>query len=262
MARAPFHRAKLEIPLLDNSGDSYTCWCKTVTLVLKYRGLWDVVDGTTPAPDPATDTQAYLDWTRHDQEAHLQLILALSPAPHDHVLDATTSKEVWDLLKARYQGSGELWSHYLLERLFMTPFVDSEPMEPQIANVISIACQLNAINFAVSDQWLTSMLRVKLLVSWNTLKTVLAHVKDGKLTSKGVIVQILAKEHHCICEDGRDAKAYYMKSLGKGKGKQNRKKGKECSHCDRKWHDISECYTLKWEQEEKASKTSSRFSML
>jgi hypothetical protein len=31
------------------------------------------------------------------------------------VLDATTSKEVWDLLKARYQSGGELKSLYLFE---------------------------------------------------------------------------------------------------------------------------------------------------
>jgi hypothetical protein len=66
------------------------------------------------------------------------------------------------MLRARYQGSRELRSHYLLERLFTTPFVDSEPMESQIANIVSIACQLNVINFSVSDQWLTGMLRVKL----------------------------------------------------------------------------------------------------
>jgi len=93
-ARAPFHQAKLEIPLLNDSGDSYTRWCKTVTLVLKYQGLWDVVNGTTPAPDPNTDAQAHLDWSRHDQEAHLQLILMLSPAPYDHMLNAMMSKEV------------------------------------------------------------------------------------------------------------------------------------------------------------------------
>jgi hypothetical protein len=219
-----------------------------------------VVDGTTPASDPATDPQAHLNWSQHDQEAHLQLILVLSPAPHDHVLDATTSKEVWDMLRARYQGSGELRSHYLLERLFTMPFVNSEPMESQIANIISIARQLNAINFPISDQWLTGMLRVKLPLSWNTLKTVLAHVDDRKLMSKGVIAQILAEEHRCIREDGGDTKAYYAKSSNKGKGKQNRRKDKKCSHCERKGHDVSECYTLKREQEEKASKANSRSS--
>ncbi len=173
-----------------------------------------------------------------------------------------TSKEVWDMLKALYQGSGELHSHYLLERLFMTPFIDSEPMEPQINNVISITRQLNAINFAVSDQWLTGMLRVKLPLSWNTLKTVLAHIEDGKLTSKAVIAQILAKEHRRICEDSGDAKAYYAKSIGKGKGKPKCRNKKKCSHCNRKGHDISECYTLKREKEEKASKANSRSSTL
>ena len=165
MARALFHQAKLKIPLLDDRSDSYTCWCKTVTLVLRYRGLWDVVNGTTPASNPNTDTQAHLNWSQRDQEAHLQLILVLSPAPHDHVLDVTMSKEVWDMLKARYQGSGELRLHYLLERLFTTPLIDSEPMEPQIASIVSIAHQLNVINFPVSDQWLTGMLRVKLPLS-------------------------------------------------------------------------------------------------
>jgi hypothetical protein len=219
-----------------------------------------VVDSTFPAPDPATDAQAHLDWSQCDQEAHLQLILTLSPALHDHVLDTTSSKEVWDMLKARYQGSGELRSHYLLERLFTTPFINSEPMEPQINNIVSIARQLNAINFPISDQWLTGMLRVKLPPSWNTLKTVLANVKDKKLMSKGVIAQILAEKHRCIREDGRDAKAYYAKSLGKGKGKPKCRKEKECSHCDRKGHNVSECYKLKREKEEKekVSKANSR----
>jgi hypothetical protein len=140
----------------------------------------------------------------------------------------------------------------------MTPFVNSEPMEPQINNIISIAHQLNAINFPISDQWLTGMLQVKLPSSWNTLKTILTHVEDGKLTSKGVIAQILAKEHCRIREDSGDAKAYYAKSLGKGKGKQNCRKDKKCSHCDCKGHNVSERYTLKWEQEEKASKANSR----
>jgi hypothetical protein len=61
---------------------------------------------------------------------------------------------------------------------------------------------------------------------------VLAHVDDGKLMSKGVIAQILAEEHRRICEDGSDVKAYYVKSSGKGKGKQKHRRDKQCSHYD------------------------------
>jgi len=84
---------KFEIPLLDDSGDDYTHWCKTVTLVLKFKGLWDVVNGSTPTPS-LTNAQAHLGWSQRDQEAHLQLILALSRTPCNHILNATTSKEV------------------------------------------------------------------------------------------------------------------------------------------------------------------------
>ncbi len=191
---------EIEIPPLDDSGGDCTHWCKTV-------------------PDPATDAQAHLEWSRRDQEAHLQLILALSRALRNCVLDATSAKEVWDTLKARYQGGGELHSTYLLERLFMTPFIDSEPMEPQIANVVSITCQLNNMGFPVSDQWLTAILKVKLPESWETLKTVLANAEEGKQTSKGVISQILAEEHRRIRAAGGDTTAYFTKSTAKGKKK-------------------------------------------
>jgi len=71
---------------------------------------------------------------------------------------------------------------------------------------------------------------------------------------------ILAEEHRCIREDGGDAKAYYAKSLGPGKGKNrpDNKKEKQCSHCKRKGHNVSDCRILKQEQEENASKPNFR----
>lgn len=86
----------------------------------------------------------------------------------------------------------------------------------------------------------------------------LAHIDNGKLTSKGVIIQILAEEHCHICKDSGNAKAYYAKSSGKRKGKQKCRRDKQCSHYDCKGHNVTECYTLKQEQEEKVSKANSR----
>jgi len=54
------------------------------------------------------------------------------------MLDAKTAKEVWDLLKVRYQGDDDLYQHYLLEHLFTIAFRKSKLMEPQIAEVVSI----------------------------------------------------------------------------------------------------------------------------
>src|SRR6266851_7614627 len=255
LAKPPPNYSKFDLPLLDDNGNDYIHWSNTVTLALEYRGLWDIVDSTTPSPNATMDAAAYQDWHRCDKEAHLQLILTLSRTPCNHVLNAKSSKDVWDMLKIRYQGGGELCSHYLLKCLFMTPFIDSKPMEPQIANLISITHQLSNLKFPITNVWVTGLIKVKLPVLWEMLKTILANTEEGKLTSKGVISQILAEEHCHIRTAGGDTTAYYAKSSGKVKKKDNRKK---CSHCKRKGHDISECRTLKWEQEEKSSRSTSR----
>jgi len=117
----------------------------------------------------------------------LQIITSLNSSPLNHVLDAKTAKEVWDLLRVCYQGDDDLWQHYLLAHLFTTAFCDLDPMELQIADVVAIARQLTDIGFPISDQLLASTIRVKLPESWDTLKTVLANTTGGAQTSKGVI---------------------------------------------------------------------------
>ncbi len=92
-------------------------------------------------------------------------------------------------------------------------------MELQITDIVAIACQLTDIGFPVSDQLLAGVIRVKLLESWDTLKTVLANTTGGAQSSKGVISQVLAKEHRQVHAAGGDATAYFAKSTPKGKKK-------------------------------------------
>ena len=66
----------------------------------------------------------------------------------------------------------------------------------------------------------------------------------------------MAEEQCCIWAIGRDALAYFTRSTGKGRKKQNN--GKKCTHYKHKGHNISECRTLKWEQEEKVSSLNSK----
>jgi len=206
-----------------------------ITLMLKYKGLWDIVDGSMPALVPA-DARGHLEWTQRDQEAQLQIMTTLDSSPLNHILDAKTVKEVWVLLRVRYQGDNDLHQHYLLEHLFTIAFHNSDPMEPQITDIMSIAHQLTDIGFPIIDQLLASAIRVKLPGSWDTFKTVLANTTGGAQTSNGVISQVSAKEHHWVHTAGGDTTAYYTKSAPKGK-----KKGKQCSHCKNKGHVASKC---------------------
>jgi hypothetical protein len=165
--------------------------------MLKYKGLWNIVDRSLPALVP-TNTQGHLEWTQCDQEAQLQIMTTLNSLLLNYVFDMKTAKEVWDLLRVHYQGNDDLWQHYLLEHLFTITFHDLDHMEPQIADIMAITCQLTDIDFPVLDQLLASAIRVKLPESWDTLKTVLTNTTGGAQTSKGVISQVLAEEHCCV----------------------------------------------------------------
>jgi hypothetical protein len=246
-AKLQSQHTKFKLRPLDDNGDNYTQWCKMTTLMLKYKGLWDIVDGSTPPPAPV-DAQAHLKWTQHNQEAQLQIMTALNGMPLNHILDAKSAKDVWDLLRVRYQGDNNLWQHYLLERLFTITFCDLDPMEPQIAEVVLTTCQLMDIGFPITDQLLASMIRIKLPESWNTLKTVLANTGGMAQTSKGVISQVLAEEHRRVHAAGGDAATYFAKAAPKGKKRHGKKM---CSYCKNKGHTTSEC--RKCEQEEKPS---------
>ena len=128
-AKAFPQHMKFDLRPLNDNGDNYTQWCKMITLMLKYKGLWDIVDGSTPAPAPA-DARGHLEWTQRDQEAQLQIMTALDSSSLNHILNTKTVKEVWDLLRVHYQGDNNLHQHYLLECLFTITFHDLDPMEP------------------------------------------------------------------------------------------------------------------------------------
>ena len=61
-AKLQSQHTKFKLCPLNNNGDNYTQWCKMTTLMLKYKGLWDIVNGSTPPLAPA-DAQAHLEWT-------------------------------------------------------------------------------------------------------------------------------------------------------------------------------------------------------
>ena len=93
--------------MLDDDGDNYEIWSKTLTLALRKRGLWPIVTGTKTAPDPTTDAAAYEEWCVKDQEAQLTILLALKKVGQKCIFRATTSKEYWDRLSTRYSGGGD-----------------------------------------------------------------------------------------------------------------------------------------------------------
>jgi len=163
-------------------------------LILHHRGLLPIVDGSLPAPDATADPAGYIDWYDKDQEALLQIVLLLKVEGQNCMHNATTSKACWDKLTDQYQGEGDQQLIYLLEKLLMSPLVNTEPMQPQVNALTMTVQQMASAGLPVDNKLLAFLLILRLPNSYNTLKTVLSSMDSSKATTKGMASQILAKE--------------------------------------------------------------------
>jgi hypothetical protein len=223
-------------------------------MVLELRELWGLVDGTVAKPAATATAADIADWSSKDREARAQITLTLKDEPLNSVLFATTAKECWDRLLARYEGKGEQKIVYLIDEVFRTTISDSEPLEPQINALIRAASTIANLGLTLEDKLLAFAIISSLPASFSTLKTILSTTKPSDLSSEYVKAQVILDEQRRVRESGVGATAYFAKAAKKGGKKKDDKsdvqKKKLCSHCKIRGHDKNECRKLKREQEE------------
>jgi hypothetical protein len=250
-AGEPFVPATYELPLLDDDGDNYELWSKALSLALRNRGLWAIINGRETAPDETADPTGHEEWCLKDEEAQLMVILALPKIAQKCIYPAQTAKECWDTLKARYGDDQRTAS--LLERFLQATLTDTDALRPQVDRIIFTIHQLESLNILIPDVVVAYQLIYRLPNSYSTLRTVLTSSDPAKVTSKWVTDQIIAEEHYRIAQSGGTASAFFTNIKAKnGKGNSGQDdKDKTCSHCRKKGHKRAECRKLKKEKEER-----------
>jgi len=136
---------------------------------------------------------------------------------------------------------------------------------------------LETAGFALAKKYLTGIIIMHLPKSLSTLKTILANTDDAKLSVEGITNQVLANEARQIHVSGEcNTTAFFTKMKSNNKRNRERQKdengsgngnnsstnnssstsgssndGKVCTHCKRRGHKVSNCWTLKREKKEK-----------
>src|ERR1700691_2776012 len=173
------HSHTYDIPFLDDDGGNFAFWRFHVRMVLELRELWGLVDGTVAKPFATAAATDITDWSSKDCEAHAQITLTLKDEPLNSVLFATTAKECWDRLLARYKGKGEQKIVYLIDKVFRTTISDSEPLEPQINALIRAASTISNLGLTLKDKLLVFAIISSLPALFSTLNTILSTTKPS-----------------------------------------------------------------------------------
>ena len=185
-----------DIASLENDGSNFSTWRYRVKTVLEIRGLLPIVDGTEPRPVPTTQdpkSTEIANWDSHDGEAKVQITLTIKDKPLNGVMHATSSKEAWDKLNERYQGTGKQTIAYLIAELFRGTLDDQSPLGPQMDSIIQKGHIINTLGVSLDDQLIAIAIVISLPPSYETLKTILTS-SDDKLTTEKVTAQVLRQE--------------------------------------------------------------------
>src|SRR5579859_968968 len=94
---------------------NYRTWKFSMRMVLQARDLWEVVSGEEVKPEAEKAAQA---WEKKAQKTLATIALTLSAAEKEHIIESTTPKAAWDILKKLYEGKGWNRKFMLLQRLF------------------------------------------------------------------------------------------------------------------------------------------------
>jgi hypothetical protein len=232
---------------LDEDGTNYNSWKLRLQWVLRNRRIWNVVTGTLIKPDENVDLPGYTSWIEKDEEAFCHILMSLKDDSTHYVEKATSSKEAWDALSARYNSRGEERVVELITQIFRGTFSESEPLEPQIKAITKAARSLEELGTTFNDATLAVALITSLPASLSTLKIILSQTSSNQLTPAYVTEKVRLDERRRINESGESHTAFFAKAGKKGqdKGKGREDNQKRCNYCKYFGHDKSECRKLK-----------------
>ncbi|TFY53776.1 hypothetical protein EVJ58_g9259 [Rhodofomes roseus] len=240
------------VPILD--GSNYRAWAESMSAFLMAQEVWIIVNSTWPQPTLDTENPSvYYEWLQRDQKAQGSIRLRLTSSVKAAVKNKTTSKALWDELKALYDKQTPAGVYKEFRTAINARIPPNEHPNPTFANIaaafdklagegIDIPASLRAmiaLNALPSryDTVVTTILQAKELtemkIDYVRESVVIAYEQGGKQASSSQSAKKISavKRKHGEPnfnqqqqrQDGSSSSSA-KEGQGKGKGKQRGKR--------------------------------------
>lgn len=250
MVMAGFKFDPSSVPKLSSRGDNFAKWRSAYTIVFKFLGLDDYVNGLKPMPLPASPDKP--EWESNDNKAMLMLMSGVHHELVPLVTANPTSSKAWTALRDHFNRDTGNSTIYLFRTITSLRYKDGEDLGThldlfhQLWTKMLQRCQNSQQPVAKSMLPLFDNDNVKGSFFLTTLPNTMDGIIDN-LSTKGIdtfssieprMLNIAARNN--LKEI--DLAAYYTATSGKGKQRQqgNAKttdKTNECTWC--KKHDMT-----------------------
>ena len=147
-------------------------WSVQIKDILTEAGLFDIVSGVAPRPALQTDkgdnSVAVNSWDAKDKRALANIRTRVSSTMISYVINAMTSKQAWDSLKAVFDVQGPVAVILKRRRFFWYAIPEGADIEEHVHALRTCSEKLSLLQDPISDRDFTLVLLTALPESWDS----------------------------------------------------------------------------------------------
>lgn len=258
------------------NGDNWPVWKFQTTIMLKGRGLYDIVSGTQTKPSTPGDTLNK--WLKDDAKAQELLVTRMEQGPLTHLLSCESAHEMWSKLKTVYDKESVVSIHLLQQKFFLLKFDSS--VSNFISEIEDIKTKLKAAGETLSEKMIITKILMSLPENFKHFRSAWESVPVDNQKLEELMSRLLLEEErmksfenttalntrvsnsrtqskkrcHICSKVGHLAKnCFFRKRNTENRSEENKQK-KYCTFCKKSSHNVDECWLKKGKELASGSK--------
>lgn len=268
------------VPVVKFNGENWTTWKFQIQVVLKSKGLYEMVVGKTTKP--VSGENAIVEWERKDAKAQEQLVCRLENKPLTHILSCNSAEEMWKKLTTIYENKSQVSVHLLQQRFFSMQYNEEGGIAEFISQIEEIQGNLKQQGEEISDKMAMTKVLMSLPSNLSHFISAWESTPNEKQTLSELMSRLLIEEERNIKKNGTGSALASRVGTGSKQFRQQHrvvtcfkcnKTGhikrnctstnmstnetkKVCLYCKKMGHLIKDCWFRKRKEEEEKNKNS------
>lgn len=225
-------------------------WRFQVRVTLVASDIFDIVNGSKRKPNPGTteaEQKALADWRQKDARAQKIIVTTIGQKFLVHILNCTTSHEMWQKLHSVFEQNSQTSIHLLQQKFFSFAKDPNDDIATHIAKIETIVQQLKDLGETITDSMVLTRVIMTLPVEYKHFVSAWESTEKSSQTIELLTNRLMIEESRMSSgiDDAVKSEALLAKQNGgkfhsRGKAKPARKKGK-CFSCGGEGHWKSQC---------------------